>query len=140
MHPLDEVQKNANLWTKRILLGSDELSWRMHSPNVAAAHMCVNHEETEYVKSTLYYSDIDNVKSNAFHRSKRGVVPIKTIEKTRLYEWCIAIFKDDIHGRKINIKDGYTAINSLKTKFKQVVNTETTDPLESYINDMLNKT
>ena len=140
MHPLDEVQENVNLWTKRILLGSDELSWRMHSPNVAAAHMCVNHEETEYVKSTLDYSDIDNVKNNAFHRSKRGVVPIKTIEKTRLYEWCIAIFKDDVHGREFNIKDGYTAINSLKTKFKQVVNTETTDPLESCINNMLNKT
>ena len=142
MHPLDEVQENVNLWTKRILLGSDELSWRMHSPNVAAAHMCVNHEETEYAKSTLYYSDIDidNVNSNTFHRSKRGVILIKTIEKTRLYEWCIAIFKDDIPGREFNIKDGYTAINSLKTKFKQVFNTETTDPLESCINDMLNKT
>ena len=121
MHPLDEVQENVNLWTKRILLGSDELSWRLHSPNVAAAHMCVNHEETEYVKSTLDYSDIENVKKNEFHRSKRGVVPIKTLEKTRLYEWCIAIFKDDIPGREFKIEDGYTAINFLKKNLNKVL-------------------
>ena len=57
LHPLDEVQENVNLWTKKILLGPDEMSWRLNSPNVAYAHMCVNHGEIEYVKGSLDYSD-----------------------------------------------------------------------------------
>ena len=44
MHPLDEVQENINQWTKRILLGPDEDSWRQHSPNIACSHMCINFE------------------------------------------------------------------------------------------------
>ena len=139
MHPLDEVQENVNLWTKRILLGSDEISWRVHSPNVAAAHMCVNHEETEYIKSTLDYSDLNNVKRNDNHRSKRGDVPTKTVEKTRLYEWCVGMFKDDIPGRECIVKDGYTIINALKTKFKQGNIVTKTDELESCINGMFNE-
>ena len=140
MHPLDEVQKNVNLWTKRILLGSDKLSWRLNSPNVAAAHMCVNHEETGYIKSTLNYRDIEYVKSNECHRSKRGDVPTKTIEKTRLYEWCIVMLKDDIPGRGYIMKDGYIAIHKLKAQFKQGKNITTIDPLESCINNMFNDT
>ena len=42
LHPLDEVQENVNQWTKRILLGPEEASWKGHSPNVACAHMCIN--------------------------------------------------------------------------------------------------
>ena len=48
--------------------------------------MCVNHEETEYIKSTLDYNDIENIKPNNTHCSKRGDVPTKTVEKTILYE------------------------------------------------------
>ena len=55
LHPLDEVQENINQWTKRILLGPDETSWKAHSPNVAAAHMCINFEETEFTKNKLEY-------------------------------------------------------------------------------------
>ena len=49
LHPLDEVQENINQWTKRILMGPDEVSWVSHSPNVASAHMCINFEESEFV-------------------------------------------------------------------------------------------
>ena len=56
-HPLDEVQENVNAWTERILLGPDEISWKVHSPNVACAHMCVDFEASEYVQSNLDYSD-----------------------------------------------------------------------------------
>ena len=46
LHPLDEVQENINQWTKQILLGPDEASWKVHSTNVACAHMCINFEES----------------------------------------------------------------------------------------------
>lgn len=39
LHTLDEVQENVNDWTKIIILGPDEISWQVHSPNVACAHM-----------------------------------------------------------------------------------------------------
>ena len=77
LHPLDEVQENVNLWTKKILLGPDEMSWRLHSPNVACAHMCVNHEESEYVKGSLDYSDLTNVKPKNLHRSVKNTPPSK---------------------------------------------------------------
>ena len=136
MYPLDEVQENINLWTKRILLGPDELSCRLHTPNVSATHMCVNHEETEYIKSTLDYNDIDNIKQNNTHRSKRGDVPFKTVEKTRLYEWYIVMFKEHVPGRECMVKYGYSIINQLKTKLSQDINKNTTDSLENCISDM----
>ena len=55
LHPLDEVQENTNQWEKRILLGPDEISWRSHSHNVAAAQMCINFEEVGFTKNKLVY-------------------------------------------------------------------------------------
>ena len=77
LHPLDEVQENVNAWTKRILLGPDELSWKVHSPNVACAHICVNFEESEYVKSHLDYSDKKTGKTKSIHRISKVVEPSK---------------------------------------------------------------
>ena len=53
MHPLDEVQENINQWTKRLLMGPDEISWVAHSPNVASSHMCINFEDSEFLKKTI---------------------------------------------------------------------------------------
>ena len=53
LHPLDEMQENVNQWTKKLLMSSDEESWVAHSPNVSCAHMCINFEESEFVKKTL---------------------------------------------------------------------------------------
>ena len=39
MHPLDEAQEHINQWTKKLLMGPDEVLWVAHSPNVASAHM-----------------------------------------------------------------------------------------------------
>ena len=53
MHPLDEVQENINQWTKRLLMGPDEISWVAHSPNFASAHMCMNFEESEFIEGRI---------------------------------------------------------------------------------------
>ena len=86
LHPLDEVQKNVNAWKKRILLGPDEIPWKVHSPNVACAHMCVNFEESEYVKSHLDYSNKKTGKTKLIHRTFIGVKPSKLLERERLHE------------------------------------------------------
>ena len=105
LHPLDEVQENINCWTKIILLGPDEVSWKIHSPNVACAHMCVNYEESEYVKGSLDYSDLNNTSENKIRRSNKTTVPTKTVEKIRLYKWCLLMFKDEFPNRECIIKD-----------------------------------
>ena len=62
--------------------------------------VCVKHEETDYIQSILDYNNIDNVVHNDYHRSKRGDVPTNTLEKTRLYKWCVATFTDEISCRE----------------------------------------
>ena len=51
-------------------------------------------------------------------------------------KWCVGMFKDDIPDRECIVKDGYTIINALKTKFKQGDIVTKTDELESCINGM----
>lgn len=135
-HPLDEVQENVNAWTKRILLGPDEISWRVHSPNVACAHMCVNFEESEYVKSHLDYSDKKVGKTTTIHRSTKGVEPNKLAERQRLYEWCILMFNVEIDNRECLVIDGYTLIKELKCKLKRATKEKPPDELEECITNM----
>ena len=79
LHTLYEVQENVNAWTKRLLMGPDEISWKLHSPNVACAHMCVNFEESEYVRSQLDYSDKKHAKIKSIHRTSKTVEPRKLL-------------------------------------------------------------
>ena len=51
-------------------------------------------------------------------------------------KWCVGMFKDDIPDRECIVKDGYTIINALKTKFKQGDIVTKTDELELCINGM----
>ena len=132
-HPLDEVQEHVNAWTKRILLGLDEISWRFHSPNVACAHMCVNFEESEYVKIHLNYSNKKLGKTTTIHRSTKGVEPNKLLERERLYEWCILIFNVEIDNRECLVIDGYNIIKELTCKLKRAAKESTQDELEACI-------
>ena len=138
-HPLDEVQENINAWTKRILLGPDEVSWRLHSPNVACAHMCVNFEESEYVKTLLDFSDVIT-KTKKTHRSTKTVAPIAVIEKQRLYEWVVIMFNKEISNRVCFISDGYNAIKQLKVELKRNKKQSKPDELENCINSIFSKT
>ena len=109
-------------------------SWQVHSHNVACAHMCVNYEESEYMKGSLDYSDLNNPKEIQTHRSSKTTVPTKTIEKVRLYEWCLAMFKDEVRNRECLIKDGFTIIDELKTKIDRSQNVRKNDDLELTMN------
>lgn len=56
-HTSDEVHKYKGLEYK-YTLGLDELSWKVHSPDVLwCDHMSVKCEESKHVKSHLDYSD-----------------------------------------------------------------------------------
>ena len=120
-------------------MGPDEVSWKVHSPNVACAHMCVNFEDSEYVKATLDYIDSDEAKSKQTHRSNKTVEPRKNIERARLYEWCILMFKNDVSNRKYFVVDGYNMIKELKTKLKQPGKVKMSDELEECINSMFKR-
>ena len=82
LHALGEVQENINQWTKRILLGPDETSWRSYSPNVAAAHMCINFEEVEFTKNKLVYGI--GVRSKPHHHSTKTTTPKKGYRKATI--------------------------------------------------------
>ena len=135
-HPLDEVQENVNLWTKKILLGPDAISWKLHSPNVACAHMCVNFEESEFIKGHLDYSDKKVGERTTIHRSSKGVEPNKLLEKERLYEWCILMFESEIDHRECLVVDGYNTIKELKCTLKRATQEEKLDELETCITSM----
>ena len=104
MYPLDEFQENINQCTNNILLGPDEILWVVHSPSVASAHMCINFKESEFVKKQLDYSD--GVHKKSTHQSTKTISPKKTREYKRLYEFMIAMFKDEVAGRNCCTKDG----------------------------------
>ena len=84
--------------------------------------MCINFEEVEFVKSQLDYSD--GVKHHDKHHSCKTVVPKLLAERERLYEWVLAMFKDEVHGRKCSYKDGLDLIPTLKCKITNPVSTD----------------
>ena len=140
LQPIDKVKENINCWTKRILLGPDKVSWKIHSLNVTCAHMCVNYEESEYVKGSLDYSDLNNPSEIKIYRSNKTIVPTKIIEKIRLYEWCLLIFKDELPSRECIIKYGYTIIDLLTTKIDQSEIVNNNDNLETTMNTIFHDT
>ena len=71
---------------RKILLGPDELFWKVHSPNVSCAHMCVNFEESEYAKGYLDYSNKKAIQSMHVHRYFITIEPKKVTERKRLYK------------------------------------------------------
>ena len=111
-HPLGEGQENKNACTKQILLGPDKLSWKVHSPNVACAHMCVSFEESEYVKGDLDYSEINKAKTKRIHQSTRTVVPSALLEEERMYKWCVLMFNIEVTNHVCLVSDGYIIINN----------------------------
>ena len=78
---------------------------------MACAHMCVNFEESEYVKSNLDCTDTNKVKSKSMHRSSKTVEPSKPMEREILYECCILMFNNEVPNRKCLVVDGYTIIH-----------------------------
>ena len=62
--------------------------------------MCVNCEESEYVKGPLDYSEPINNMDKITHRSSKTTEPANNIENIILYEWCLSMFKDKVNNRE----------------------------------------
>ena len=78
--------------------------------------MCVNFEESEYMKGLLDYNVIDKPMTKTIHRSTKTVVPAALLEKERMYEWCVLMFNTEVINRVCLISDEYVTIKQLKCK------------------------
>ena len=101
--------------------------------------MCVNHEESEYVKGSLDYSDLTNTKSKNLHRSTKTTPPAKRMEQEQVYQWSLIMFGELITNRSCVIKDGYDAIKQLKTPLTRTTKNNKEDELETCMNKMFGK-
>ena len=54
---LDEAMENVNDYTKKLVVGEDEKSWVVYSPNVAVARKFFNFEKNEFVWSSLNFNN-----------------------------------------------------------------------------------
>lgn len=113
---MEEVKENVSIWTKKIVLGPDETSWRLHRPKATSAHIRVNHNETEHVKYNLDYAKLVDVKHKHLHRSFKTTPPPKILEQEILYTWSLLMFCEFIPNRYCITKNGYHAISKLTTK------------------------
>lgn len=82
LHVLDEVMENINGWTKRLLLGPDEQSWKIHSPNLMCAHRSNNFEIDAFTKQRLLVDMSDEPRRKDYiSNSTKTTEPKKTTEK-----------------------------------------------------------
>lgn len=61
---LDEVMENINKYMKQMLLGANELSWKVHYPNIMFAKKSMVYETIEFVKSRLQILNCYEVQKN----------------------------------------------------------------------------
>ena len=142
LHVLDEVMENINGWTKRLLLGPDEHSWKIHSPNLMCAHRSNNFETDAFTKHRLDFETSDEPQTKEYSsNSTKTTEPRKTLERRRIYEWSILMF-DEEQERKVREKDGFNYIKQLTIPLKDPNNVnalhQTDDPLESCIDEIFN--
>ena len=136
--------ENINGWTKRLLLGLDENSWKIHSPNLMCAHRSNNFEIDAFTKHSLDFdtNEEPTIKEYSFNSTKT-TEPRKTIEQQRIYEWSVLMFHE-LQSRKVREKDGFNCINELNTQLKNPKDMndpyKNDDPLESYIDEIFNNT
>jgi len=131
LHVLDEVMENINAWTKRLLLGPDEVSWRIHSPNLMCAHRSNNFESDAFTKQHIEWNINDEpTRKDYTSSSTRTTEPRKTVERRRIYEWSVIMFNDE-QQRCINEKDGFNCINRITTPLQRpTANPNTIDKID----------
>ena len=140
LHVLDEVMENINAWTKRLLLGPDEVSWKIHSPNLMCAHRSNNFESDAFTKQRVEWNNKEEATVKEYvSLSTKTTEPRKTVERRRLYEWAVLMF-DGEQRRYVTEKDGFSIIKSITTALKNpsTVNAvgAQTDHLEECIEDI----
>ena len=138
MNPLDEFQESIHLWNKNILLSPDEMSWRLCSPNVACAHMRINHEKIGHVKGSLDYSSLTNLKSKHLHCSTKTTHPSNELKKEDAL-MVLIVFSQSIPNQSCVVEDGYNTMKKLKTKLSKTTANDADDELETCINKMFGK-
>jgi hypothetical protein len=118
LHVLDEVMENINAWTKRLLLGPDEVSWTIHSPNLMCAHRSNNFESDAFTKQRVEWNNKEEaIVKEYVSLSTKTTEPRKTVERRRLYEWAVLMFNGE-ERRYVSEKDGFSYIKSITTTLK----------------------
>ena len=136
LHVLDEVMENINGWTKRLLLGPDENSWMIHSPNIMCAHKCNNFESDAFTKQRLdLTTNCEPSRKEYVSTSTKTTEPRKTVERRRVYEWSVVMFNDE-EKRIVTEKDGFDCIKQLTTSLKKPNDINKPDQLEECIDDI----
>ena len=127
LHVLDEVMENINAWTKRLLLGPDEMSWKIHSPNLMCAHRSNNFESDAFTKQRVEWVNQDDpTRKKYVSTSTKTTEPRKTVERQRVYEWAVMMFNEE-QSRCVSEKDGFATIKLITTTLK---NTTIVDVLD----------
>lgn len=134
--------ENINGWTKKLLLGPAEDSWKIHSQNLMCAQMCNNFENEAFTKHQIIFDDIEvpNQKEYTSHLS-RTIQPRKYIERKRLYEWSVNMFAKETDGRVVQECDSFNEVKKITTPLKEPsdVPSEDQDPLKQMINSIFDQ-
>ena len=132
--------ENINAWTKRLLLGPDKISSRIHSLNLMCAHRSNNFESNAFIKQQVKRNDDDKLIRREYISSlTKTIEPKKTIERYHMYEWIVFMFNDE-SIRYVNEKDSFYYIKALKTILNKPLSndvaTDKVDYLENCIDNI----
>ena len=142
---LDEVMDNVNGWEKKMLLGTNELAWTIHTPNLMCARRAISFEEGEYCRARMDFQQLIEGKTpsecptrqNAYCTST--VESRKTRERVRVYEWMCRMFVDEESKRSMTTHDAMSMITELDTPLKLDVESDDGDDLHVCVTDILNE-
>ena len=105
LHVRDEVMENVNMWVKDLPIGNTQESWTTHSPNVTLARKCLLFQKNEYKKTIFDYNKAieENVFQERHSNNSKYVIPRKTVEKQRIFEFLMLYFEKEHEGRGFNM-------------------------------------
>lgn len=111
--------ENINGWTKRLLLGPDEQSWKNHSPNLMCAHRCNNFEMQSFIKNRFECDEVNKPQRKYnISQTTKTIEPRAVIEKKRIYEWSIRMFDIEVANRTMSQNESHSIIDDLSTPLK----------------------
>lgn len=110
---LNGVMESANGWTKNLLMGPNEQSWRIHSLNLTRAHRSNNFKNDPFAKHRLDVLGNDDIKRKEHAPNSTKIIePRKTAEKRRIHEWAALMFEED-KGLAVCERDNHARMKSL---------------------------
>ena len=118
LHVLNKVMENINGWCKSLPLGSNEISWKNHSPNVMFARQSINFEKEEHMNHQIDYEGSLKNETKTLQTCKSTTEPRKNIERFRLHGFIIKVFHDGDTSGEIDDGDIEEVIKNLTTKLE----------------------